>query len=154
LVGHGSHFSAFFVPEAVPAAHGRQPRSAVAVGCVTACSPFAHAACGKQKPFPAFGWNVVFEHGSHATAFSFAEYCPTAHFSHVLPLTIVPGLQMPQYPPDAPPQPLRCPPTLQTSHGLQLLCPGKSWYMFTAHALQIAAPAADKKPAGHGAHVA
>ena len=55
-IGHGSHFSAFFVPEAVPAAHGRQPRSAVAVGCVTACSPFAHTECGRQNPLPSNAW--------------------------------------------------------------------------------------------------
>jgi hypothetical protein len=125
----------------------------VVLGGEATRSPATQAACGRQKPLPASGWNVVFEHGSHVTAFSFAEYCPTAHFSHVPPLTIVPGMQMPQYPPDAPPQPLRCPPTPQTSHSVQLLYPGKSWYVSTAHALQIAAPPAEKNPAGHGAHV-
>ena len=35
-------------------------------------------------------------HTSHLSAFSFAEYCPAAHSLHRLPLTKVPGLQMPQ----------------------------------------------------------
>ena len=38
---------------------------------------------------------------------------------------------------------------------MQLLCPASSWYVYNPcieHALQVAAPPAEKKPAGHGAH--
>ena len=41
---------------------------------------------------------------------------------------------------------------VHVTYGLQLLCPASSWYVSIAHALQVGAPAADTKPAGHGEH--
>jgi hypothetical protein len=149
--GHGVHAAAFVVLEMVPAAHGWQPRSAVAVGDALTRSPFVQAVCGEHDVCPSAGWycpmiqptHVVLlpafwiwpaahcwqyssalrptapepkrpgshasqknaflcslclpaGHTSHLSAFSFAEYCPAAHSLHRLPLTNVPGLQMPQ----------------------------------------------------------
>ena len=74
--GHASHFSAFVVAETVPAAHGWQLRSAVAFGSETTCSPLAHTVCGRQKPLPAAGWNVLFGHASHTAAFVVLEKEP------------------------------------------------------------------------------
>jgi len=91
-------------------------------------------------------------HASQLAAFSNALNVPAGQSSHSSPFTKVPGLQIPQYPSDAPPQPLRFAPPSQSAHGLQLLCPASSWYVSIAHALQVGAPAADTKPAGHGEH--
>ena len=46
-------------------------------------------------------------HAPQPTAFSVAEKCPARQTAHALPSMKVPGLHMPQYPSDAPPQPLR-----------------------------------------------
>ena len=46
----------------------------------------------------------------HAATFSAAEKCPAAQLVHALPTMNVPGMHVPQYPSDAPPQPLRCAP--------------------------------------------
>ena len=46
----------------------------------------------------------------HAATFSAAEKCPAAQLVHALPSMYVPGLHVPQYPLNAPPQPLRCAP--------------------------------------------
>ena len=54
--GHASQLSAFVVVENVPASHGAQPRSAVALGGDATRSPFAHTECGRQNPLPVNGW--------------------------------------------------------------------------------------------------
>ena len=77
--GHASHFSAFVVAEMVPAAHGVHVRSAMALGSETMRSPLAQTACGRQKPLPAAGWNVLLGHGSHAAAFVALEKDPGEH---------------------------------------------------------------------------
>ena len=56
LLGHALQVAAFVVTEIVPAAHGRQLRSAVAFGSDATRSPLAHAVCGRQKPLPDDGW--------------------------------------------------------------------------------------------------
>jgi hypothetical protein len=59
---------------------------------------------------------------------------------------------MPQYPLEAPPHPLRSPPPPHGAHTVQLLWPASSTNVSEAQALQLAALAGEKNPAGHGAH--
>jgi hypothetical protein len=142
----------------------------VVLGGVASCSPFAQAMCGRQNPFPAAGWNVSLGHGSHAAAFSAAEKCPATQAVHAAPLMNVPGLQVPQYPSDAPPQPWR-PPAAQASaaHSMHSERPVAFWKVPVgqlsqtpplakvpvSHFVQYACPLAGcTEPAGHCAHVA
>jgi hypothetical protein len=85
----------------------------------------------------------------HASAFDLSEYCPAAQSTHEPLLTNVPGLQMPQYPSEAPPHPLRSPPPPHDAHTVQLLWPALLMNVSEAQALQLAASPAEKKPAGH-----
>ena len=131
--------AAFAVAENEPGAHSAQSRFNVAVGSDTTCSPVAHTACGRQKPFPGEGWKLLLGHGSHFGAFSTAENCPATQVLHALPSMNVPGLHVPQYPSDAPSQPLRFEPLghamlLQAMH---CACPVAFWKESAAHGSQL-----------------
>ena len=67
-------------------------------------------------------------HGSHVTAFSALEKRPLAQSVHALLSTDVPGLQVLQYPADAPPQPCRTPAVHGSEeHWTQAACPVAFW---------------------------
>jgi hypothetical protein len=79
------------------------------------------------------------KHASHSAAFSTAENCPATQILHALPSMNVPGLHVPQYPSDAPPQPLRFAPLghamlLQAMH---CACPVAFWKDPAAHGSQL-----------------
>lgn len=141
-LGHVSHAVAFVVAEIVPGVHGEHVRSAIALGGDATNSPFVQAVCGRQKPLPAAGWNVRSGHGLHAAAFSSSENCPAKQGVQALPSIKVPGLHVPQYPPDAPPQPLRCAPFghAMLLHSTHCTLPGSFWKKPVAHCLHPGFP--------------
>ena len=137
--GHASQLATFVVLENVPNAQSAQPRFDVVLGAESTCLPAAHMSCGRQKPLPATGWYVLGKHSSHFAAFSAAENRPTTQILHALPSMNVPGLHVPQYPSDAPPQPLRFAPLghamlLQAMH---CACPVAFWKESAAHGSQL-----------------
>jgi hypothetical protein len=131
--------STFVEAENMPDTQSAQSRFDVVLGADETCLPAAHTACGRQKPFPGKGWKLLLGHGSHAPAFSTAENCPATQILHALPSMNVPGLHVPQYPSDAPPQPLRFAPLghamlLQAMH---CACPVAFWKDPAAHGSQL-----------------
>jgi hypothetical protein len=152
--GHIVHSAALPSFEKVVERHFSHVRSAVALGGDETRSPATQTVCGRQNPFPAAGWNAPLGHGSHAAAFSAAEKCPAAQPVHALPSTAVPGLHVPQYPADAPPQPWR-PPAAQTSaaHSMHSERPVAFWKEPVGQLSQTPAPAsALDVPTLHATH--
>ena len=74
-----AQLGAFVVVEIVPASHGAQPRSAVALGGDDTRSPFAHTECFVHDACPDSGWKVPSGHESHASAFVVVEIVPAPH---------------------------------------------------------------------------
>ena len=62
----------------------------------------------------------------HSSAFAFPENLPAGQSAQLSPLTKVPGLHVPQYPADDPPQFWRFPPLVQFWHALHPFCPTAS----------------------------
>ena len=78
---------------------------------------------------------------AHCAAFSASEKRPTAQGSHSVPLMNVPGLHVPQYPTEAPPQPLRCEPLGHATllQVMQCVWPDLFWYsVLPSHAVLVA----------------
>lgn len=84
----------------------------------------------------------------HAVACSASEKRPAMQASHALPLVIVPGLQVLQYPADAPPQSWRAPAAqASVTHSLHSDLPVAFWKEPTGQLSQL--PPLAKRPVSH-----
>ena len=75
-LGQISHAAAFALPEKLPAAHGVQTRSDVAVPSVPTRVPAAHEAWSTQNVLPVSSWNCPSLHAVHASALERLEKLP------------------------------------------------------------------------------
>jgi hypothetical protein len=104
-----------------PARHRLHDRSEVELGSAVSYSPALHTVCLSQELRPASLTNEPSAHGWQASEFSVPEKRPAGQDAQIVLSMNVPGLQMPQYPFEAPPQPLRLAPVLHVLQVVQLL---------------------------------